>query len=64
MTKRTGNQYKSRKAELMDLLVAARKELEYRRGEYIWWANYHISAWRDQYAIVPASTRRRWKCGR
>lgn len=56
-----GNQYVSRKLDLMRLLFCARRELGYHDN---WWARYFLNKWREAYAATPASTRRRWKCGR
>ena len=56
-----GNQHFSRKADLMEYLHSARR--------HVGFGNIHIARsllaqWRKQYALVPASTKRRWKCGR
>jgi len=61
MTKRTGNQYRSRKAELMNDLIYARLWL---KAHSLDMARFYLNEWRISYALVPASTRRRWKCGR
>jgi len=56
----TGNQYGSRKANLMFLLRVARGWLN--AGE-LRQARLWLSVYRKQSALVPSSTRRRWKCG-
>ncbi len=56
-----GNQYESRRADLMDMLRTARELL--RCGDWLR-ARYYLSLYRTAYALAPASTRRRWKCGR
>ena len=61
MTKRTSNQYRSRKAELLLDLRIVRNCLN--EGLPVL-ARLYLTWWRRQYALVPASTRRRWKCGR
>ena len=55
-----GNQYASRKTNLMDRLDTARSWLSV--GAVLL-AQDHIAAFRVQYAKAPASTRRRWRCG-
>lgn len=61
MKRPTGNQHSSRRGDLMAILHLARNVLKERRVraaqmllDYFW----HL------YARTPASTRRRWKCGR
>lgn len=56
-----GNQYLSRKADLWamihtahDLLIAGNVE----------GARYYLSLYRTAYGLAPASSKRRWKCGR
>lgn len=56
-----GNQYESRRADLMDMLRTARGFL---RAGCIANARHYLSLYRTAYALAPASTRRRWKCGR
>ena len=56
-----GNQHWSRKLRLLEFLQASRAAL--RRGEVVW-ARYMLETYRYNYAKAPASTRRRWKCGR
>lgn len=56
-----GNQHCSNKRILMTRLHRAREELN--RG-YLFWAREFLNAWRKGYAETPASTRRRWKCGK
>ena len=56
-----GNQHVSRKRELMRMLYNARSYLDC--GD-IHIARRFLDAWRTAYALVPASTKRRWKCGR
>lgn len=55
------NQHSSRKTELLALLHAAHDWLI--QGE-VEAAQAFLGLYRDAYAQVPASTRRRWKCGR
>ena len=57
----TGNQYSSPKAALMADLAAARQEL---RNGHVEDARQWLNWWRVGYMNTPASTRRRWKCGR
>ena len=57
----TGNQYVSRKRELMQLLIWSRQWLA-KHNLYI--ASDLLRQWREAYALVPASTRRRWRCGK
>lgn len=56
-----GNQHFSRKSKLLYSLNRARDLL--RDGDLASAQDY-LSAWRMQYALAPASSRRRWKCGR
>ena len=56
-----GNQYVSRKRALMSNLLWARTYLSYGA---VHWAQAELRSFRAMYALVPASTRRRWKCGR
>ena len=56
-----GNQHVSRKRELMKMLYTAHTAIN------IGWkslARDSLEKWRTAYALVPASTKRRWKCGR
>ena len=56
-----GNQHAGRRADLIRLLNRARSVLmDGRVSAAHWW----ITQWRTLYAMAPASTRRRWKCGR
>jgi len=57
----TGNQHSSLKQRLLFMLGVARLclsagEVEGARGA--------LARYREVYAAAPASTRRRWKCGR
>ena len=56
-----GNQYVSRKRFLLDYLRYARYCIDARMVEG---ARIYLAAYQRDYALVPASTRRRWKCGR
>jgi len=56
-----GNQYASRYGGLMSILFLARTALQRHDTEC---ARYWLSVYRYRYAQAPASTRRRWKCGR
>lgn len=56
-----GNQHASRKAELMAMLLEARWLLD--RG-FQPWVYVLLLRWRTAMQSVPASTRRRWKCGK
>ncbi len=56
-----GNQYESRRADLLDMLGTARK---YLRAGLIENARHYLALYRTAYGLAPASTRRRWKCGR
>ena len=55
------NQYVSRKRDLMLLVYWAHDHLIDGRIDA---ARGILDAYRRAYALVPASTRRRWKCGR
>lgn len=55
-----GNQYASRKTDLMARLAHARGWLSV--GAVLL-AQDHLAAFWTQYAKAPASTRRRWRCG-
>ncbi len=61
-----GNQHESRKVRLLNLLHAARGAL--RSGLTVRTrtnlAQDYLVIWRAAIADVPASTRRRWRCGR
>jgi hypothetical protein len=57
----TGNQYASRKRRLLTTLRAARSALASHRVDTAQW---FLSIYHAAYAVAPASTRRRWKCGR
>lgn len=59
--KPTGNQYISRRRWLLGYLKAARAWLAH--GE-VSVARGWLAVFRAEYAKVPASTRRRWRCGR
>ena len=56
-----GNQHQSRKERLMDFLDVSRAEL--RQGNIVM-AMYMLETYRYNYAKAPASTRRRWRCGK
>jgi len=56
-----GNQHASRYGDLMGLLHGARLALK--EGD-VFRAFMYLDAWRSGYAQAPASTRRRWKCGK
>jgi hypothetical protein len=57
----TGNQHASPKAELMERLLIARRALRY---GFLGLARQQLIWWREGYMAAPASTRRRWKCGK
>ena len=57
-----GNQHASRKAELIHLLNMACTCLRYPGTRSM--ARNYLAEYREAYALVPASTRRRWRCGR
>lgn len=59
--KATGNQHRSRKAEMHDRLDSVRVHL---RCKMITHAQRLLSVWWHDYLDVPASTRRRWRAGR
>ena len=61
MTSASGNQHESLKRDLLGLLDWAR---EYLRMGYTADARAFLSRYRERYAEDPASTRRRWACGR
>ena len=56
------NQYVSPKRNLMMKLNMARYAL--RVAHCTWYAQELLRDFRNYYATIPASTRRRWKCGR
>lgn len=55
------NQYNSRKSDLLDMLHTARDYLE---SGLIENARFYLRLYRTAYSLVPASTKRRWRCGR
>jgi len=57
----TGNQYASRRRELMSLLRLVRDVLS---DGYAATARELLDIFWRQHAQAPASTRRRWRCGR
>ena len=61
MTPGRGNQHESRKRTLIWFLAMCRRNLAYGN---IPTARDWLEAWRCGYSLVPASTRRRWKCGK
>lgn len=61
MTRAHGNQHASRRRTLLDILHGARGCL---RAHLLNTARRALAEYREQYAQAPASTRRRWKCGR
>lgn len=61
MDRNHGNQHVSRKADLLRVLGHARLSLA---GGHHLAAVLYLQQWRGEYRSVPASTRRRWKCGR
>ena len=56
-----GNQHESRKAEMLGILRNARNYLDH--GMFMT-ARMCLDYWRELMQEVPASTRRRWRCGR
>jgi hypothetical protein len=56
-----GNQHASRYGDLMHLLYFARTCLQWRDLDG---ARECLAQYRTEYDKAPASTRRRWKCGR
>lgn len=66
MTTTWGNQHHSRRAELLRVLGWARKALRsgQSRRMRIYLAQSYLALWRTEYERAPASTRRRWRCGR
>jgi hypothetical protein len=56
-----GNQHYSRKVDLMDTLGRVRDCL---RWHQIHNARFYLAKFWSDHAQAPASTRRRWKCGR
>lgn len=60
MSRATGNQYASRKRDLLRLIHAARELL--REGSPTG-ARICMDEYRRRYSRAPASTRRRWRCG-
>jgi hypothetical protein len=61
MTHGTGNQHASRYGDLMYMLRIARSAL---LTGSVYAARWWLRRWREGYAQAPASTRRRWKCGK
>jgi hypothetical protein len=61
MARNTGNQYGSRKADLLVRLELARLEL---RTGRIAAARWSLRQFWAEWAAAPASSRRRWRCGR
>jgi len=55
------NQYASPRRTLLWQLDFARQAL---RDGSLWLAQDLLKMFRARYATIPASTRRRWKCGR
>jgi hypothetical protein len=66
MTRNTGNQHVSTKATLTAILDHARAVLrsDLSRPVRVSLAQSYLAAWNASVALVPASTRRRWRCGR
>jgi hypothetical protein len=75
MSPTTGNQHQSRKVDLLRALSVARAQLghaQFHRGNgNDGLADYHLSdarhmltVYRAKYDAAPASTRRRWACGK
>jgi hypothetical protein len=58
---RYGNQHYSRKVDLMDTLGRARRALGWHMLEA---ARRDLAMFWREHAKAPASTRRRWRCGR
>jgi len=56
-----GNQYESRKKGFLNMLHSVRAQLSAGRVRS---AQITLANWRTLMEGVPASTRRRWKCGR
>ena len=56
-----GNQYVSKKLDLLGLLHSAKYFVRHGDAQH---ARWYLSLFNRVYATVPASTRRRWKCGR
>jgi hypothetical protein len=56
-----GNRYQSPRRRLLEMLRLARELL---RWGYPALARGRLQAYRNAYALIPASTRRRWRCGR
>ncbi len=61
MARASGNQYSSEKRLLLSQLWMARLAL---RMGAVWYAQELLKMFHTRYAEAPASTRRRWKCGR
>ena len=61
MTPGRGNQHQSRKRTLIWFLAMCRYTLH---DGNIRRARAWLEAWRCDYSLVPASTRRRWRCGK
>lgn len=57
----TGNQHFSRKRDLLDTLGYAWHRLRLGMTDA---ARVYLYLYRMAYALVPASTRQRWRCGR
>jgi hypothetical protein len=56
-----GNQYASRYGDLMEMLQLARM---YLAAGFVSEARFYLRQWREEHAQAPASTRRRWRCGK
>jgi len=56
-----GNQHDSLKTDLLNMLYAAEV---YLRNGLVSEARVVLGWYRRDYLLAPASTRRRWKCGR
>lgn len=61
-----GNQHISTKGMLTELLDGARAALrsDMLRDRRVALARSYLATWAGAYATVPASTQRRWRCGR
>ena len=57
----TGNQYVSRKRMLLQTLFYTRMALHNAMPNA---ARIYLDDYHRAYALVPASTKRRWRCGR
>lgn len=60
MSRAWGNQHTSRKDALLRILHEARDYLALGEVDS---AQAMLDIWRERYAMTPASTRRRWRCG-